>query len=69
MKARTILSSLFFLLLTSTWPLMAQDSYMFKHLDTKNGLSNSQVNYIFKDSKGFMWFGTASGLNRYDGYK
>ncbi|MBP6249233.1 MAG: response regulator [Bacteroides sp.] len=68
MKARTILSSLFFLLLTSTWPLMAQDSYMFKHLDTKNGLSNSQVNYIFKDSKGFMWFGTASGLNRYDGY-
>src|SRR5574343_165805 len=68
MKARNILSSLFLLLLTSTWPLMAQDSYMFKHLDMKNGLSNSQVNYIFKDSKGFMWFGTASGLNRYDGY-
>lgn len=42
--------------------------YMFKHLAVKNGLSNNQVNAIYKDSRGFMWFGTASGLNRYDGY-
>lgn len=41
---------------------------MFKHLEVKDGLSNNQVNTIFKDSKGFMWFGTASGLNRYNGY-
>jgi hypothetical protein len=37
-------------------------------LDINNGLSHNQVNCIYKDSKGFMWFGTIAGLNRYDGY-
>lgn len=40
----------------------------FRNIQTQNGLSNDDVNCIFKDSHGFMWFGTASGLNRYDGY-
>jgi signal transduction histidine kinase/ligand-binding sensor domain-containing protein/DNA-binding response OmpR family regulator len=43
--------------------------YQFSHLDITNGLSNNQINCIYKDSNGFMWFGTTSGLNRYDGYK
>ncbi|WP_185957591.1 hybrid sensor histidine kinase/response regulator transcription factor [Saccharicrinis carchari] len=30
------------------------------------GLSNSAVNNIYQDSRGFMWFGTWDGLNRYD---
>lgn len=42
--------------------------YQFSQLDISNGLSHNQVNCIFKDAKGFMWFGTMSGLNRYDGY-
>lgn len=37
-------------------------------LDLRQGLSHNQVNCILKDSRGFMWFGTMSGLNRYDGY-
>ena len=41
----------------------------FKRLDTREGLSNSQVNCIFRDSRGFIWFGTSYGLNRYDGYR
>lgn len=41
----------------------------FKRLDTRDGLSNSQVNCTFRDSRGFVWFGTAYGLNRYDGYR
>lgn len=46
----------------------AQNSrYQFSQLNISNGLSNDQVNCIFKDSEGFIWFGTASGLNRFNG--
>jgi ligand-binding sensor domain-containing protein len=45
------------------------DQYQFSHLNIDNGLSNNRVTCIYKDIKGFMWFGTKSGLNRYDGYK
>lgn len=45
------------------------NQYQFSHLDITDGLSNNQVNCIYKDRKGFMWFGTMAGLNRYDGYK
>lgn len=34
----------------------------FKHLTTKDGLSQNYVRVIAQDSKGFMWFGTSSGL-------
>ena len=47
--------------------LMHASEFMFKLLEVKDGLSNNQVLDIFKDSEGFMWFATASGLNRYDG--
>ncbi|WP_282133481.1 two-component regulator propeller domain-containing protein [Cellulophaga baltica] len=46
----------------------AQNSLKFEHLNTENGLSQSDVNTIFQDDNGFMWFGTHDGLNRYDGY-
>lgn len=39
----------------------------FKHISNEQGLSNSTVEAIFQDSRGFMWFGTRDGLNRYDG--
>ncbi|MBC7888761.1 MAG: response regulator [Ferruginibacter sp.] len=40
----------------------------FEYIGIENGLSNNSVTAIFKDRKGFMWFGTFDGLNRYDGY-
>ncbi|SDD00085.1 two-component regulator propeller domain-containing protein [Williamwhitmania taraxaci] len=40
----------------------------FENFTTKNGLSDNRVTAIFQDSRGYMWFGTAKGLNRFDGY-
>ncbi len=39
----------------------------FEHLTMAQGLSQSSVTCIIKDSRGFMWFGTEDGLNKYDG--
>lgn len=44
----------------------AQNKYAFKHLNVENGLSQSSVLSIAQDGKGFMWFGTRFGLNKYD---
>ncbi|WDF80609.1 two-component regulator propeller domain-containing protein [Mucilaginibacter sp. KACC 22773] len=64
-KLYIVVSALFFAYTNN----FAQNSqYQFSRLNISNGLSHNQVNCIFKDPKGFMWFGTASGLNRYDGY-
>src|ERR1700755_2240003 len=41
----------------------------FRHISSEQGLSNSTINCIYQDSRGFMWFGTRDGLNRYDGVK
>jgi ligand-binding sensor domain-containing protein/signal transduction histidine kinase len=39
----------------------------FRQISLAQGLSQSTVQSLFKDSMGFMWVGTADGLNRYDG--
>ncbi len=41
----------------------------FEHISIADGLSQNTVNCILQDSKGFMWFATEDGLNKYDGYK
>lgn len=41
--------------------------YYFRHYQVENGLSNNTVYFISQDSKGFMWFATKDGLNRFDG--
>lgn len=58
----TLLSFCFFTLLTG------MNEVAFKHLGIKDGLSDSEIVHITQDSKGFMWFSTQYGLNRYDGY-
>lgn len=40
----------------------------FESIGVNEGLSQSSVYSIFQDKQGFMWFGTADGLNRYDGH-
>ncbi len=41
----------------------------FERFGLDDGISNSNVLCILQDKRGFMWFGTKDGLNRYDGYK
>ncbi len=43
-------------------------TYDFKNYNVEDGLAQSQVNCIFQDTKGYMWFGTNDGgVSRYDG--
>lgn len=41
----------------------------FWKLDTNNGLPSSAVSCIFRDRSGFVWFGTSTGLSRFDGFR
>jgi len=39
----------------------------FAHLTTSDGLAQDNIVAILQDRRGFMWFATGEGLNRYDG--
>jgi len=39
----------------------------FKRIGVEDGLSNSTIECIFQDHRGFIWFGSRDGLNKYDG--
>jgi len=56
-------------LLTQPGLLFAQyNNLTFREISIEEGLSQSIVYSIIQDRKGFVWFGTEDGLNRYDGY-
>lgn len=60
---------LFILFLNMFQPVWAgTENFFFTGLDIKDGLSQQTVTLVFQDADGYMWFGTRSGLNRYDGY-
>jgi len=44
-------------------------NFIFKHITTNEGLSSGNVWSIIQDSRGYFWFGTEDGLNKYDAYK
>ena len=45
------------------------DEVVFQHLTVEGGLSNAAVYAVTQDSLGFVWIGTADGLDRYDGHE
>lgn len=54
------------IILTRGTSMSAKD-LSFRHYDVTDGLSENTVNCISQDHRGFMWFGTNNGLNRFDG--
>lgn len=73
-KAQPILLMpiLAFIMLFAVLPdtVKARDNKLiFDHLSSSDGLSGGGVLSIFQDSKGYMWFGTYDGLNKFDGYE
>ena len=73
-KLKTIMMKRLYILLTTLGMLASVSAGVipdmkFKRLDTREGLSNSMVNSIVRDSRGYVWLGTGYGLNRYDGYR
>lgn len=70
MKIYRKLIAILFVLISSKQSALSQDiQYPFTHLDVGEGLSHNRVTNIVRDERGFLWFGTANGLNRFDGYK
>ena len=62
----SVIVSLFLLLdISST----GRVKYSFRHLTVNDGLSSSRISTICRDNRGYVWFGTNFGLNRYDGYR
>ena len=49
------------------FPAQARTTISFDHISLQDGLSQSVVTAIAQDPRGFLWFGTQDGLNRYDG--
>lgn len=50
-------------------PPIDEKQVVFRRLPPEVRLTQSQVTAIAQDGAGFIWFGTPSGLNRFDGYK
>jgi ligand-binding sensor domain-containing protein len=61
-----ILSGLSWFLFSFSFSAAARE-LKFEKISVAQGLSQSSVHCIFQDSKGFLWFGTGNGLNKYDG--
>jgi ligand-binding sensor domain-containing protein len=56
--------------ISASTPLFAQtETVIFERLSIDQGLSQSIVECMIQDRRGFMWFGTQDGLNKYDGYQ
>ena len=57
------------IVLAAIFSARAAEPYMLEPFSPSGGLCSMTVPQILQDSKGFMWFGTPDGIDRYDGYE
>src|SRR5688572_11997174 len=67
-ETQVILFTALILLVSAAHSFAQHKNLKFEHLGTHEGLSHSNTICMLQDRRGFMWFGTRDGLNKYDGY-
>ena len=50
-----------------TIQMIASSSFYFRNLSVADGLPDLVINALYKDNSGYVWFGTNTSLERFDG--
>ena len=67
MKRNILFTLLLIVCCLNSWSLTGSPSFF--HIGYADGLSDNKINCLLKSSSGYLWIGTSSGLNRYDGVR
>jgi ligand-binding sensor domain-containing protein len=54
---------------TQATDTVLQAVFHFQHLNSDDGLVQNSIETLLQDQQGHLWFGTTSGLSRFDGYR
>jgi ligand-binding sensor domain-containing protein len=70
---KKIIFATLFLIMNTTFSFNANaqkvSDFIFETYSVKEGLSQSSARVIYQDKLGYIWVGTESGINRFDGYE
>lgn len=59
---------IFVILLSLTFFSLRAQEYIFNKVTMQEGLLSNNILSLLQDKEGYLWIGTANGLQRYDGY-
>lgn len=59
----------FFIFMIPSVMIAQNNDLIFQRFSIQEGLTHNSVLCMIQDRRGFLWFGTYNGLNRFDGYQ